>query len=88
MRPILNCTHQLSDTELEGIMTGALFYLVTQAGGEVVLTQKVATEIALGLTAKLVQMQIGEDITLKIITRPTELAVTGDVRDDTDQFAP
>jgi hypothetical protein len=73
MRQILSLSEYLTDHEVERLTTVLMFYLVEKSGGQVAFTVDDANRTTVGLNTKMLHMQIGNDITLKVITRPPEL---------------
>lgn len=73
MRQIFSLSEQLTEEEVVQLTSLLLFYLVEKCGGRVEFTREDANRTALGLSTKMVYMQIGKEITLRIVTRPPEL---------------
>ncbi|MGQ0810344.1 MAG: hypothetical protein ACT4OO_03865 [Nitrospiraceae bacterium] len=73
MQKILSYSDDLTEEEVEHLTTLLIFHLVERCGGQVAFTVDDATGILSRLAAKMVHMQVGEDITLRIVTRPPEL---------------
>jgi len=55
------------------LTTVLIFHLVEKCGGQVCFSADDANRILSGLSTKMVHMQIGNDVTLRIVTRPPEL---------------
>jgi len=73
MRRVQNFSNHLSDDDLEQLLPTLLLHLVDRCGGEVVLTPSDVQKTESSLHGKMIQMLIGTDIRLRIITRPPEL---------------
>jgi hypothetical protein len=73
MKRIRNFSENVTDAEIEPLTATLLFYLVERCGGEVLFTPTDAIKTESGLSANMLQMQVGENIRLRIITRPPEL---------------
>jgi hypothetical protein len=73
MRQILSFSEHLSEDEVQQLTTVLIFHLVEKCGGQVCFSADDANRILSGLTTKMVHMQIGNDVTLRIVTRPPEL---------------
>jgi hypothetical protein len=78
MRRILNFSEQVSDDELETLMSTLLFYFVERCGGDVTFSPTEARQTMCGLSTKMLQMRMGDEIQLRVITRPTELRELGE----------
>ncbi|WP_447977241.1 hypothetical protein [Candidatus Nitrospira bockiana] len=74
MRRVQNFSEHVSDDELEQLLPTLLLHLVDRCGGDVVLTPGDVEHTESALHGKMVQMLIGNDIRLRIITRPPELS--------------
>jgi hypothetical protein len=73
MRQILSFSEHLSEEEVQQLTTVLIYHLVDKCGGQVSFSADDANRILSGLTTKMVHMQIGHDVTLRIVTRPPEL---------------
>ncbi|MER3422083.1 MAG: hypothetical protein C4293_01460 [Nitrospiraceae bacterium] len=73
MRQIFSLSEQLTDEEVVQLTALLLFHLVEKCGGHVEFTPDDANKTAPGLSTKMVHMQVGKQITLRIVTRPPEL---------------
>ncbi len=73
MKRVQNCSQQLTDEALEQLLPILLLHLVDRCGGEVVFTSTDVQATQSSLNEKMIQMLIGEDIRLRVITRPPEL---------------
>ena len=78
MNRIRNYSEYVKDGELGPLTATLLYYLVERCGGEVIFTPMDAVKTETNLSSKLLQMQVGENIRLRIITRPPELELTRD----------
>ena len=73
MSNILNLSTHTSDEELQHITSLLLFHLVERCGGQVQFKMEDANRVRESLTTKMVQMQVGEEVRLRIIDRLPEL---------------
>ncbi len=73
MKKILSFSDDLTQDEVEHLTTLLIYHLVEQCGGRVQFTTDDASNTLSGLETKMVHMQIGKEITLRIVTRPPEL---------------
>ena len=73
MKRVHNCSQQLSDEDLEQLLPTLLLHLVDRCGGEVVFTTSDVQSTQSCLSEKMIQMLVGDDIRLRIITRPPEM---------------
>ncbi|CAI4030080.1 hypothetical protein DNFV4_00504 [Nitrospira tepida] len=73
MRKILSFSDDLTQEEVEHLTTLLIYHLVERCGGRVSFTTEDASQTLEGLETKMVHMQIGNAITLRIVTRPPEL---------------
>jgi len=64
--------HTTND-ELERLTTMLLFHLVERSGGQVQFKLEDAQRVRASLTTKMVQMQVGDEVRLRIIDRLPEL---------------
>ena len=74
MSRILNSTENTTDDDLRHLTTLLLFHLVEQSGGQVQFKLEDAYRVRESLTTKMVQMQVGEEVRLRIIDRLPELS--------------
>lgn len=74
MSRILNLTENTTDDDLRHLTTLLLFHLVEQSGGQVQFKLEDAYRVRESLTTKMVQMQVGEEVRLRIIDRLPELS--------------
>ncbi len=73
MSQILNLSQHTSDAELQRLTTLLLFHLVERCGGQVQFKLEDAKRVQSSLTTKMVQMQVGDEVRLRIIDRLPEL---------------
>lgn len=73
MSKILNLSSHASDEDLQHITNLLLFHLVEQSGGLIQFKLEDAHRVRESLTTKMVQMQVGEEVRLRIIDRLPEL---------------
>ena len=73
MSQILNLSQHTSDAELQRLTTLLLFHLVERCGGQVQFKLEDAQRVQSSLTTKMVQMQVGDEVRLRIIDRLPEL---------------
>jgi hypothetical protein len=73
MKRVQNCSQQLTDEDLEQLLPTLLLHLVDRCGGEVVFSPTDVHATQSCLDQKMIQMLVGDDIRLRIITRPPEM---------------
>jgi len=73
MSQILNLSEHTTDDELQRLTTLLLFHLVERCGGQVQFRLEDAQRVRANLTTKMVQMQVGDEVRLRIIDRLPEL---------------
>lgn len=73
MSQILNLSQHTNDDELQRLTTLLLFHLVERCGGHVQFKLEDAQRVRASLTTKMVQMQVGDEVRLRIIDRLPEL---------------
>ena len=73
MSKILNLTEHTTDDDLRHLTTLLLYHLVEQSGGQVRFKLEDAHRVRESLTTKMVQMQVGDEVRLRIIDRLPEL---------------
>ena len=73
MSKILNLSENTTDDDLRHLTTLLLYHLVEQNGGQVQFKLEDAHRIRERLTTKMVQMQVGDEVRLRIIDRLPEL---------------
>jgi hypothetical protein len=74
MSNMLNLSVHASDEELQHLTNLLLFHLVEQNGGQIQFGLEDAHRVRERLTTKMVQMQVGEEVRLRIIDRLPELS--------------
>lgn len=74
MSRILNLTENTTDDDLRHLTTLLLYHLVEQSGGQVQFKLEDAYRVRESLTTKMVQMQVGNEVRLRIIDRLPELS--------------
>jgi hypothetical protein len=73
MSKILNFSQHASDDEVQYLTTLLLYHMVETYGGQVRFTMQDVRQIRESLTSKMVQIQLGDDVKLRIIDRLPEL---------------
>ncbi len=73
MSQILNLSEHTTDDELQRLTTLLLFHLVERCGGQVQFGLEDAQKVKASLATKMVQMQVGDEVRLRIINRLPEL---------------
>jgi hypothetical protein len=73
MAQILNLSEHTTDDELQRLTTYLLFHLVERCGGQVRFKLEDAQRVRTSLNTKMVQMQVGDEVRIKIIDRLPEL---------------
>jgi len=73
MPQILNCSEHANDEEVHYLTTLLLYHLVERCGGHLHFTAQEVRQIRDNLSAKMVQIQLGDDVRLRIIDRLPEL---------------
>ena len=73
MSKILNLSTHTSDDELQHLTNLLLFHCVEQCGGQSQFKLEDANRVRESLTTKMVQMQVGNEVRLRIIDRLPEL---------------
>ena len=74
MSNVLNLSAHTSDEELQRITNLLLFHSVEQNGGQIQFKLEDAHRIRESLTTKMIQMQVGNEVRLRIIDRLPELS--------------
>jgi hypothetical protein len=74
MSKILNLSAHTSDDELQHITNLLLFHLVERSGGQIQFKLEDANRVRESLATKMVQMQVGDEVRLRIIDRLPELS--------------
>jgi hypothetical protein len=73
MSQILNLSEHTTDDELQRLTTLLLFHLVERCGGQVQFKLEDAERVKTSLATKMVQMQVGDEVRIRIIDRLPEL---------------
>ncbi len=73
MSKILNFSQHASDDEVQYLTTLLLYHMVESYGGQVQFSMQDVRQIRDNLTKKMVQIQLGDDVRLRIIDRLPEL---------------
>ncbi|MBH0192765.1 MAG: hypothetical protein HP492_13635 [Nitrospira sp.] len=73
MPQILNCSEHANDEEVHYLTTLLLYHLVERCGGHLQFTAQEVRQIRDNLSTKMVQIQLGNDVQLRIIDRLPEL---------------
>ena len=73
MPQILNFSQHADDEEVQYLTTLLLYHLVEQSGGQLQFTVKEVQQIRENLSTKMIQIQLGNDVKLRIIDRVPEL---------------
>ena len=74
MSRILNLSENTTDEDLRHLTTLLLYHLVEKSGGQVHFKVEDAHRVRESLTTKMVQMQVGDEVRLRIINRLPELS--------------
>ena len=73
MSKILNLSAYTSEEELQHITSLLLLHFVEQSGGDIQFSLEDANRVRESLTTKMIQMQVGDEVRLRIIDRLPEL---------------
>lgn len=73
MPQILNFSEHANDEEVHYLTTLLLYHLVERCGGQLQFSVQEVQQIRESLSSKMVQIQLGEDVRLRIIDRLPEL---------------
>lgn len=73
MPQILNFSEHANDEEVSYLTTLLLYHLVERCGGQIQFTVSDVNQIRESLSTKMVQIQLGDDVRLRIIDRVPEL---------------
>jgi hypothetical protein len=73
MSKILNLSAHTSDEDLQHLTNLLIFHFVEQCGGQIQFNVEDANRVRESLTTKMVQMQVGAEVRLRIIDRLPEL---------------
>jgi len=71
---ILNLSESTTDDDLRDLTTLLLYHLVEKNGGQIQFNLEDAHRVRESLATKMVQMQLGDDVRLRIINRLPELS--------------
>lgn len=74
MSQILNLSRHASDEEAQLLTSLLIYHLVERCGGQVQFTAEEILEMREKLSTKMVQIQLGQDLRLRIIDRLPELS--------------
>lgn len=73
MSQILNLSAHINDEEVGFLTSLFVYHLVERCGGQLQLTAAEVRQIRESLSTKVVQIQLGNDVRLRIIDRVPEL---------------
>jgi len=73
MSNILNLSTRTSDEELQHLTNLLLFHFVERCGGQIQFKLEDAHRVRESLMTKMMQMQVGDEVRLRIIDRLPEL---------------
>jgi hypothetical protein len=73
MSQILNLSRHASDDDAQLLTSLLIYHLVEQCGGQVQFTAEEIRQMREKLSTKMVQIQLGQDLRLRIIDRLPEL---------------
>ncbi|MDO9117379.1 MAG: hypothetical protein Q8N04_19495 [Nitrospira sp.] len=73
MPQILNFSEHANDEEVSYLTTLLLYHLVERCGGQIQFTVNDVNQVRENLSTKMVQIQLGDDVRLRIIDRVPEL---------------
>jgi len=73
MPQILNFSEHANDEEVQYLTTLLLYHLVERCGGQLQFSIQEVQQIRESLSGKLVQIQLGNEVKLRIIDRVPEL---------------
>jgi hypothetical protein len=73
MSQILNLSRHTTDEDAEYLTSLLIYHLVERCGGQLQFTAEEVRQIRKDLTTKMVQIQLGDDLRLRIINRLPEL---------------
>lgn len=73
MSKVLNLSAHTSDEELQHLTNLLLYHFVEQSGGQIQFRLEDAQRVRQSLATKMVQMQVGDEVRLRIIDRLPEL---------------
>jgi hypothetical protein len=73
MPQILNCSEHANDDDVHYLTTLLLYHLVERCGGQLQFSVQDVQQMREQLSSKMVQIQLGNDVRLRIIDRVPEL---------------
>lgn len=73
MPQILNCSEHANDDEVHYLTTLLLYHLVERCGGQLQFSVQDVHQMRESLSSKMVQIQLGNEVRLRIIDRVPEL---------------
>jgi len=73
MPQIINLSDHASDEEVQYLTSLLIYHLVDRCGGQLQFSTQDVKEIRENLSTKMVQIQLGNDLRLRIIDRLPEL---------------
>ena len=73
MPQVLNFSEHANDEEVSYLTTLLLYHLVERCGGQIQFTVNDVNQVRESLSTKMVQIQLGDDVRLRIIDRVPEL---------------
>jgi len=73
MSQILNLSQLASDEEVQYLTSLLVYHLVDRCGGQLQFTAEEVRQIRENLSTKMVQIQLGDDLRLRLIDRLPEL---------------
>jgi hypothetical protein len=73
MPQILNCSEHANDEEVHYLTTLLLYHLVERCGGQLQFSIQDVQQMRERLSSKMVQIQLGNEVRLRIIDRLPEL---------------
>ncbi|MBH0185771.1 MAG: hypothetical protein HP477_10270 [Nitrospira sp.] len=73
MPQILNCSEHANDDDVHYLTTLLLYHLVERCGGQLQFSVQDVQQMRERLSSKMVQIQLGNDVRLRIIDRVPEL---------------
>jgi hypothetical protein len=73
MPQILNFSDHANDDEVQYLTTLLLYHLVERCGGQLQFSVQDVKQMRESLSSKMVQIQLGNDVRLRIIDRVPEL---------------
>ncbi|MBH0180820.1 MAG: hypothetical protein HP490_03850 [Nitrospira sp.] len=73
MPQILNCSEHANDDEVHYLTTLLLYHLVERCGGQLQFSVQDVQQMRERLSSKMVQIQLGNEVRLRIIDRVPEL---------------